>query len=621
MGIRLDIVDAHLKAHHDRTAERRALWEQMASVADGRAWDDGVVKPPRSTPVRVTVNTLRPFLDRMVAQLFVRMPKHVVKRPKVRSLSRRGGRLEERDAEAVGVALDEWVERAEVQGVEDAALRMALLFDGAAIRLGYDPARKDHALNRVWVAPVPPWEALWDPLATSASTGTYKAHLRWETLETVEELLTGGIEDEAAEEVVCERLRKLARAIPDELTRRNDTDHPAQHVLLLDYWSLCERGEERQLTVPCAYGEGGVPTVAREFLPPDQQVEAEGLAVPYVWPDGRPAVPLVPLILAGSTGYPMRATGVARTAHDESVEKTRLHSMVSSAVYRDFARQVAYDAGKHNLSEATCNALRNPLDHEVVPIETVEGKPLGSNVGEVFAPIQFPELSQTLDKARFWLGAASSESTPLSTLGQGRTEDLKYASATTIDALSRGDAASSSSVQERMRTALGQVSALALRIAAQEGGPGLAVTVGDDEVELPVAKLRAAWLVSVRDPAVAESERLGRNQQAQAAVSLILELLDIATSADPAVTEPRKVAAQRSIDMVVDAFRLPEGLRWGALQQAKPKREQAAELLAPAPAPAPAAPPAPAGMSDADLLAGLQSLGVDNINALLAAGK
>ena len=635
--IDLGHVDDVLRAHHEETGLRRQLWERMAKVADSRVWD--VVGAPKQTPVKVTVNTLRPFLDRMVSQLYIRTPKHVVAPPRVRSLSKRGGRLTEEQAAGVAVALDEWVQRADVQLTEDAALRMALAFDGAAFRLGFDRERKDHALNQVWVVPVPPWEAGWDPLATDPETATYRFHLRWEKLEVAERMLGGEGEGKSD---LCERLKAHARPMQDFLDegQASTRQRPALHVLMLDWWSLCERGEEEILTVPCSWSDGrGAPSVLREFLTVEPDGRVAGSPLPYRLPDGRPLHLLIPIVLASSIGYPMRAVGVARTPFDESVEKSRLHSIVSSAVYRDLARQLAFDQGRANLSEETIQKLQNPLDNEIVDVQTVDGKPLNVAMGDLFKPISFGPLSDTLDKARYWLGVASAESSALSTVGQGKSEDLKYASATTIDALTRGDAAASSAIQERMRMVLGMVSSTALAIAGREARAGLSVLVDTDEVELPAPVLRAPWLVSVRDPSVAEAERLGRQGQTMQASDLLVKLAELASSPNPEVPAQVRMLAQRLHDVVVDVHRLPDTVRWSALQKrptesaedAKKMLEADAAKQAAAAAPSAPAAPAPAGpppegappvdASTDAILEGLRMLSPEQVRQLQLARK
>lgn len=542
---------------YNRWDQQRMLLRYMRSAADHRLWEDanrwsarfGTGTDPKDPfPVRVQVNTLRPWLTRQVAGLYLRAPAPEVKAPTIMSSTSRG-RLRQEDAEAVQHAAKEWLGRVNVQTQNEQALEMASLFPGAALKIGYDKSRKGSGVDRVWLNVIPPWEALWDERATELQQQRYRGHLRWETKAEAERSLGVELKDIPT--------YSIADYLVDGIgTNRGDIGRASRgkgYVQVLDWYDY----EEETFTVFLVDGGGGVPTLRRV-----EGVETKPM--PYDWPDGTPLVPIEPVILANTVGFPMAPFALGKAVYEETCEKSLLMTILVNAYRRDAARVILY-LKEQGLEQDVVTKIANAFDTEFVGVAPEQV----TDLSKLLYPLTMPKIADTLEQAREWLSLSAAEQSAISDIGRGRSESTKYASATTVQELSSGDAAATSAPAERMRLVLARVTAAMLRIVGLEGA-GLKIVRGNETVTLTPEKLRAAWVVKIEDAAAAANARAGRAANLMSAIPVWAQAVATASSPDPAIADEVKVANERMADLVADTFEWPDNMRMHALRGQKP---------------------------------------------------
>lgn len=620
-------IKAIIEGHFQRMEEVRHTHREIREACSDRLWsrlgpfgDRGSILRVANTeqmPVRVQVNTVRPFLEREKASLYRHQPRVVVKRPTIRSSqSRRDWR--EDDAKALsefGTAFlqQEWMRR-----VFEDALEQGIMTPGCALKIGWDAEKKGSPLSRLWVQAVQRWDVGWDERVRDVQQQRYRFHLRWERL------------DRAA--ALCPDLRnrtiERTSAVRDYLVDGVSAEpgdgvgegRARGYVQLVEWWDL--EAEEVQV-----------------FVVDGTSVDACGSKpekLRYRYPDGSPIIQIIPVVLQNVVGQPMEATTAVMPAFHESCEKSLMATYVVNAMRRSLSRVAMYDKSIPGLKD-DIKRLAVAGDLEFIGLE-------GAVPKDAVHILEWPDVSPMLDKAYRYMGLLAAESSSQSSLGRGQTTGIEYASATAAQALAQGDAAAKALPAERMAGYMAEVVRCAFGILATER-VGLAIDVGSEAVTLSPRKLAQEWEIRIEGTA-AQATR-----QAEQRVALLQALPlyqgAVAAAATPSmppgpdgkreeIPDAIRVAAQHVVDLLVGAFELPEHMRWRGIVDAEadiddedeeseeedPRLAMAATMVPEAP-PAPAMPvepaAAPPGLSDDPEVAALAAAYTDEELAAMQA--
>jgi hypothetical protein len=590
-----DILDGHFQ----RFENDRTLFRELRAAADNRLWSqDGPFGRSSSfgsklqgytdrLPIKVQVNTLRPYLEREKASLYRHQPRVTVKRPTILSSSSRRAKGDETEAKALAEFGTTFLRAERMRRTLEDAHEQALLYPGCALKIGWDEGKKGSPLARLWVQVVQRWDAGWDERVTDPDQQRYRFHLRWERLDLATKRCPG---------LATKRIEQtrpvgdyLAEGVPvaegvSDRTRANG------YVQLVEWWDL-EAGE------------------VQVFVVDGTSVEACGSTpqpIRYRFPDGSPLVQLIPVVLANTVGLPMQATTLALPAFHETVEKSLITSHVVCAMRRSLSRVALYDLGRKNRKDAI-GQISDAGDLELVGVEDVD------SLDNVVRFVEWPDVSPILDKAYRYVGLLAAESSSQSALGRGQTQGLEYAAATTAQVLAQGDAAAKALPAERMAGYMAELVRCAFAILATERA-GLSIEYGGEVRTISPSKLAQEWEIGLDGTAAAAARQAEQRAGLLQAVPLLTAAVTTAATEkmppgpdgkEQEIPGPIRVASQRIVDLFVDAFELPDQMRWRDLIGAEPdyedeeedeeedddKRELAQSMLPPAPA----APMAPAG--------------------------
>lgn len=624
MDANLERIERRVRAHWKRMDANRWLWQRMRMVADNRMWErgtpqawDAMLRAPEKLPVKVQVNLLRPWLAKQVAAMYLRAPRCTASPPLVRASSARGS-VSPHTVKAVRSVCEQWLVNANVKQVVEQAMETALLYPGAALKIGWDRDMEGaDPLDRVWIQVVDRWEAMWEERADCLDRSRYLGHIRWIPIEEAEGLNDGPLPDMVKPQVIPDYL--------DTGTMVSTTDEDLWddgYVQVLD-WHDVGRKTWRQLLVN--QGDGPMLHPLGEEMPE-----------PYTLPNGRPLYTLRPLVLANSIGHPLQPVALAVPIYEQSCEKSLILSFVVNAFRRDSSRVVLY-LKERGLTPDQVTAITNAVDLEFVGIEPEQQ----GNIANIFAPLALPDISSTLREAYQWMSQAGSESSPLSAIGQGGTGGLQYAAATLVQSLSTSDAAVMTAPGGRMSQILGDLCEGLLTILAEEVG-GLRVMMGGEACTISKEQLKLRWEIKVDDGLAQEGMAQGRRAELLQVLPAYVTAVASATTKPPPpqpgqppvpdIPGEVRVANERIVDLICDTWMLPDWMRFEALEQAQEEEtreeEDEVEDMVPPPIPTPeelgmAAPgpgaPAGAEMSDEELAAALAQLPPDQLQAAAAA--
>lgn len=606
-----------VRGHFQLLEPDRRTFYQMREAANHRLWSPtgpmltaGSMWLPsgiqgNALPIRLQVNTLRPYLERSVGLLYKRQPRATVTRPPIVS-ARSNRKLSQEMADALSEVATVLIRGSSFRAHMENALEQGVLMPGCAIKLGYDEDSTAEPIERVWLEVVERWDAVWDERATTCEQQRYRGHLRWARLECAKEQLPGLEVDASGTYPIADYLQNGWQEVAEK-------DRAAGYVRVLDWYDL-ESGEW-QVFHWCgdtAKACGSTPQV-----------------FPYSWPNGKPLVPLFPVILSNSVGQPMRPVSRALPVLQETIEKSLILSIVVNAMRRDTARVLLFLKSK-GIPNATIDRIMNAWDTEAVGIE---GDDLGP-LAQLFHVLQLPEISGTLDKAQRYVSMGAGESSPMSALGRGQTSGLEYAAATTAQSLAQGDASAASVPAERMSAHMADIVKGVFAILAAHS-QGLKLSVGGQVVTVPVDVLRQNWQVAIDDAATEAAKRAGVRAEILQAAPLYMQAVAMASTGMGAdgkeVPSQQRVAAQNLVDFLAEFFDLPDRMRWKAIVDTEPDVEaedEAADLAEDAQeaatgqeaeseggAPAPVALPPDAVQSAASRIAG--SYSQEEIQAML----
>lgn len=593
-----DVVTRRLRAHWKKMAANRPLWERMSAAADNELWTSGYPaawkamltggETPDPLPIRVQVNLLRPWLSKQVAMLYLRTPRCTATPPMVHaSVGRARNAVNPDVVNAVKLVCEQWLVHNNIREIVEQAMESALLYPGAALRMGWRDDSEIAPLDRPWLSNVPRWNAMWDERAESIETMNYLGHLRWVPVEQARDMFGGGFDEET---------RPIADYLRDTEVHRLDAEdlHDDQFVQLLDWWDIQKR-------TWCHYVVSRDGDAVRELASAD---------VPYRLPSGMVFPMLRPIVLANSVGLRWRPVSLAQPIYEQGAEKSLILSFVVNAFRRDSARVVLY-MKENGVPDEDITKILNAIDMEFVGVTPQKGVELA----KMFHGLVMPDISRTLGTAYQWLSQAGAEGSAMSPVGQG-SSGMQYAAATLVQSMSAADAAVATAPANRMNQILGELCQGMLVMMAQELG-GLRVTVGGEPITITKDLLRLRWDIKVEDSTAAAAIAQGRRAELVQVAPLYVNAV-VAASPQPGATGwwsgppvpggpapaaapevPVEVVAanQRLVDLIAETWDFPAWMRWPALEQVRREKERsskpddrAAEFMPPMPVPPPMPP-------------------------------
>lgn len=586
-----------LKGDFQRKEQERLLFLQIREAANNDLWSMagpfsplGVCKDTGglSLPIRVQVNTLRPWLEREKGSLYQHLPRVKVSRPTITS-SRGKQKLTTSDADVLSEVATEWLRTRSLRAALENAAEQARLMPGCALKICFEKKKTTSPMSKLWVEVVSRWDAGWDERVDHECLSRYRYHLRWERLRDAKELFP----DLASVEVPA--TNAVGDYLANGTSRESDPNRAKGYIQVLEWWDL--EDEQVQLFVVGA----------------DNAVDAAGskpFDIPYRCPDGSPLIQLIPLVLMSSVGQPMKAIPQALPYFYETCQKSYMTSLVMGALRRDFSRSILYrEDDKDGLTKAVAQKVASSGDLELIG---VDAKRLAGPLSDLYHAVQFPPISGTLDKGYQYMSMLSAESSATSAIGRGQAAGKGYASATEAQALAAGDAQVASLPAARMAGYMADLVRAAFVILGRER-EGLRVEVPGGKTEtISPEKLLQEWQIELDDAAAKaarEAERRAALVQVGPIYQAAVTVASTATVPSPPGTPPVeipesiRVAGERMVDLLVEAFQLGDDMRWKALLEKeadvdeKPEDDTAkmAEQLAgpPGPPAPPMAPPMP----------------------------
>jgi hypothetical protein len=582
--MKLERVQRLVRGHDRRMRLAREAWDWYRAAHDGEFWSKDnkwkklIPETRDKLPVKVEVNLVKPWLQRLKAALFYRNPRAEAILPNVLG-ARSKRRPNAETAEGVKGGVDDWLARKDTtQAVALHALAMAWMYPGCALKLCFDAERgKGTPVDRVSMGAIPCWEAMWDERAPTARELKYLGHIRYVDIDEAMELLDGLPEDTAT------------RSLPDFVAEPHATasaededGRDTAYVRVLELYDF--RGNRQRWFHVDASG------VLTEY--PSREI-------PYTWADGSPAAPILPVILEHTPEFPFKAIAPVKAIYENAAERSLLLTVVANAFRRDAARIIFWLKGK-GLTDEVVNKIANAFDTENIELDA-------ESLEALWRVFDAPNLAQSLDKYSQLLDLARQDQTTQSDLAQGRQG--KYLSATESQILAAGDEQAATEPQARMSAALSRASELMIRIVAEEEkGGGMQVVVGGKTKRLTRADLELPWNINIIDAASTPMKQAQRQAQFLAVHEKLVALAQLA--ADPPEPAPGappvpplpgavRALAKAMLDYALNLWDMPENMRWAALSQVveKPapseltKRVVEGELPAGPPAAPPGAPP------------------------------
>lgn len=571
-----------IKGHVRRMNNRRSEWECRRAAFEGRFWQhqtrwSHLVTDDSALPIKMQTNMLRPFVGSLVSNLFLQKPRFNAMLPKVsESKPGRPAKPKERADEVVARFADDWLGRSDLRAQANRAYSLALMYESAAFKLGFDHEAKGLEFSRrLWAQALPPWECLWDDRTTARERCRYMGHIRPESVEFIKETFDKSIPDHIEPRPLPDYVAGGWHQEMDEDSEEKGRD--AGYVLLVEFYDLVDnkllwfvaslRSNPDELTLASFHED----------------------VLPYEHADGRPAVPIEPIVLDPLPEFPLQGMSVVDGLYEINAERNLLLSYLASAFRRDAARTVLYrkDSG---IDEEVLGELMKGNDLALVGVQT-------SSLENLFKEFGLPPLPASLDKYAQYLDLARQESKGVADLTQGRQG--KYLSATEAGLLAKYSESTTGQVALRMDEALNRTGELLLAIAREElNDTSLRVHLGEDEYgNLSKSTLDWPWRLELEDSSVAPAKEAERKQEWQGVHASLISWVTVAAAAPqtdpetgaplPPTPEPVKRMAIEAIEYTVQLYDLPEGMRWerlsagaGVTEETPDPTEDAAALQA-----------------------------------------
>lgn len=559
-----DEVAEALHEHGEWVQDRLDLWERFNKAYSSKFWQGGdpwggklPTSGDNSLPIKISTNRIFGQVQRYISHLYFRAPRAEVNMPGVLEGARGRGRpksLGELPSKASAL-LNEFLARSDAQEAGTYALQLALFHGASAYKL--TPNRRGkRVLDAYGVSVVPRWDVLWDDRETAFDQQLYRGHVRYERIDWVHEVLSP---------IVKADLRKLvpdneATYLPGPFGQEWDPERrrrPRRYVRILEWYDLLDDVD----------GTGGALCyyLVKGHRNPSIVPLGERLPLPYPQPNGRPGVPLVPVVIAHEPSRPLAGLSVVERMYYFNAELNLMLSIIANAMRRDACRYNLVHKGV--LGPDAIEKIRRAEDGEVIEIDRSQAPDLG----KVFQTFQLPQFGQSLDKYRQWLYDEESATSGISDIMAGKQGN--YLSATEAEFLASAGEASALEVGARLTQALARLSELGLSaFAARKTDLQVRLPSGD-YVNLSPEELDEPLVVDIVDAASTPMQRAKRQTGFLAVQKLLSELVAVASSPDElpgpdgqpvpnTITPEQREMAIAQIEYIVTQWDLPETLGW-----------------------------------------------------------
>lgn len=559
-----DEVADFVRGHDQAVDENKPKWAMYSRAFRSEFWEDtnrwsghipGLGKGADDPfPIKVEVNQVQPFVQAYVSNLFYRAPRVELEYPAV--LDTTGGRpLDDATAARRMRAFDdEWLRRSDAQAIATYVLQLAITHGYAGYKLGVRESKS--VMSRVWVDAIKAWELLYDDRAPSAEQMTYIGHIRYERIDRAREICDDPLTD-AEPEALPDVLESSTEGAVHQRTRAK------KYVRILEFYDLLAREQRFYLVSGARTGTSC-------------KMVGKALPIPWELANGRPGVPIIPVILSNDPENPMQGVSAVARVYGLNAETNLLMTIVANGLRRDAARLgvLASDA-----PDELVTAIRDAVDGTVVKL------PASSNIERLYKNIEWAPFSSTLEQYRGWLAEGRQESQGMSDLMQGKQGN--YLSATEADILAGTGETSALEVGSR----LGEATARSIELMhVMMAGTIDKVTVRTTEGSEVLTKdeMLLPWTVGIIDSGTTPSRDRARKAEFAQVQPTILELVKIASSPEPmpgAVPDPAmaaqgaevspetRLAAQLQLDLIVSLYQLPETMSWRSLSMATAKKK------------------------------------------------
>ncbi len=543
---------------------QRAEWRWFRSAFKAEFWksnqyqDQGLagigVDADDGLPFKVQADRLKPFINAQVANLFYRGPRTQVEPPEVfETTSGRPPDMTELP-DTIAAYLDAFLKRSGIRKRSTNVYQLALMYGSAAFKLGVDPKRKGDMVSRVWVQGLPPWELIFDREAESEEQQSFIGHLRYERVDV-------------ARDLVGELGSIVPEALPDYLEHGTSTPPRGEkklerYVRLLEFYDLLA-GEQRFYVVT---GDHKSPNC--------RQVGAVA-AIPYEYPTGLPAVPLVPVVLANVPDFPMQGVSAAKTVYELNAEQNFLLTVLANKMRREAA--TAYMSREGDLDADQLALWASGRDGVHIQVKA-EGS-LDNKIKALDPPMSSP----LLDKMMAWIASAWGDVAAADGMMQG--QQGKYLSATEASLMAGFGEATTGDIQQRMADAVSETCRLFLALSAAEMKKPMTVRVGSERRQLTKADLELPWTVSIVDSASTPLKDMRKKEAFLQVNKVLMEAVAIASgTAVEGQKPPEQVQrlAQEVANYIVQLWALPEPMSWDSLSAKSPDQkleEEAREII------------------------------------------
>ena len=373
-----------LDAHDSRMRDERRDWQVYKAAYLTRFWKAHQTQSYHSVQespaqIQIEVNRLYGIIESYVSSLYPKASRVVVgPGPTL------GG--DSRKAELVA---NKWLLQNRTHLRVLKAIRQALIYPGAGVKLGIDDSHVD-PIDRVWFRVIPWWELLLDSDVYDEEDARFIGHVYYRPVEEVEEQY--GLKDlkgtpredylDGSDYLNSKNPRKGAKSGKKDKAYGDES----AFVRVLE---LCNFTDTFQ-------GPNGPMRGRMEVYLLDQGKEYEEPVwigpMPFSSRDGDPMPHIAPLIFNEEPEYPLRGVSQASRVYPQISEINIFRSFRANAARRDSRQYVCLDGV---LTADQMSQITAGVDGLVIPVE--ETRLQGRNLNDILVPIRNNAISQNID--------------------------------------------------------------------------------------------------------------------------------------------------------------------------------------------------------------------------------